>query len=146
MWLVHHVIQDMRAKVYKHILKLRMTYFDNTPIGSLVTRTISDIETISDIFSQGLFVIIGELLNKSIKPCETALKDAGLQAADIDDVILDGGMTRMTKVNEIVKNLNNSCPGNILSPINKLGTVVIDFEKGSLSTSTILKFNISLFL
>ena len=61
-WLGQHVIQDMRAKVYQHILKLKMTYFDNTPIGSLVTRTVSDIETISDIFSQGLFVIIGELL------------------------------------------------------------------------------------
>ena len=61
-WLGQHVIQDMRSKVYKHILKLRMTFFDNTPIGSLVTRTVSDIETVSDIFSQGLFVIIGELL------------------------------------------------------------------------------------
>ena len=61
-WLGQHVIQDMRAKVYQHILKLKMTYFDNTPIGSLVTRAVSDIETISDIFSQGLFVIVGELL------------------------------------------------------------------------------------
>ena len=61
-WLGQHVIQDMRARVYQHILKLKMTFFDNTPIGSLVTRTISDIETIAEIFSQGLFVIIGELL------------------------------------------------------------------------------------
>jgi len=65
-WLGQHVIQDMRAKVYQHILKLKMTYFDNTPIGSLVTRTVSDIETISDIFSQGLFVIIGELLKLTV--------------------------------------------------------------------------------
>ena len=69
MWIGQHVIQDMRAKVYKHILKLRMTYFDNTPIGSLVTRTVSDIETISDIFSQGLFVIIGELLKLIVVVC-----------------------------------------------------------------------------
>ena len=68
-WLGQHVIQDIRAKVYKHILKLRMTYFDNTPIGSLVTRTVSDIETISDIFSQGLFVIIGELLKLIVVVC-----------------------------------------------------------------------------
>ena len=61
-WLGQHVIQDLRAKVYQHILKLKMTFFDNTPIGSLVSRSVSDIETISDIFSQGLFVIIGELL------------------------------------------------------------------------------------
>ena len=46
-----------------------MKYFDNTPIGSLVTRTISDIETISDIFSQGLFVIIGELLKLIVVVC-----------------------------------------------------------------------------
>ena len=68
-WLGQNVIQDLRAKTYKHILKLKMTYFDNTPIGSLVTRTVSDIETISDIFSQGLFVIIGELLKLIVVVC-----------------------------------------------------------------------------
>jgi len=51
-----------------------------------------------------LEAIIGDLLHKSLKPCELALKDAGLQAADIDDVILVGGMTRMPKVSELVKN------------------------------------------
>ena len=61
-WLGQHVIQDLRAKVFKHILSLKMKYFDNTPIGTLVTRSISDIETIADIFSQGLLVIIAELL------------------------------------------------------------------------------------
>ena len=61
-WLGQNVIKDLRVKLYKHILNLRMKYFDNTPIGSLVSRSVSDIETISDIFSQGLFVIIGELL------------------------------------------------------------------------------------
>tara|TARA_B100001758_G_scaffold227988_1_gene221834 strand:+ start:6112 stop:7884 length:1773 start_codon:yes stop_codon:yes gene_type:complete len=61
-WLGQHVIKDLRAKVFKHILSLKMKYFDNTPIGTLVTRTVSDVETISDIFSQGLLVIIAELL------------------------------------------------------------------------------------
>ena len=61
-WLGQNVIQDLRNKVFKHIISLRMKYFDNTPIGTLVTRAISDIETISDIFSQGLLVIIAELL------------------------------------------------------------------------------------
>ena len=61
-WLGQHVIKDLRSKVFKHILSLRMKYFDNTPIGTLVTRTVSDIETIADIFSQGLLVIIAELL------------------------------------------------------------------------------------
>ena len=68
-WLGQNVIQDLRASVYQHILKLKMKYFDNTPIGSLVTRTISDIETISDIFSQGLFVIIGELFKLIVVVC-----------------------------------------------------------------------------
>ena len=61
-WLGQHVIQDLRSKIFKHILSLKMKYFDNTPIGTLVTRTVSDIETIADIFSQGLLVIIAELL------------------------------------------------------------------------------------
>ena len=61
-WLGQNVIKDLRSKIFKHILSLKMKYFDNTPIGTLVTRTISDIETIADIFSQGLLVIIAELL------------------------------------------------------------------------------------
>ena len=65
-WLGQHVIQDLRSKIFKHILSLRMKFFDNTPIGTLVTRTISDIETIADIFSQGLLVIIAELLKLGV--------------------------------------------------------------------------------
>jgi ATP-binding cassette subfamily B protein len=65
-WLGQHVIQDLRSKTFKHILSLKMRYFDNTPIGTLVTRTISDIETIADIFSQGLLVIIAELLKLTV--------------------------------------------------------------------------------
>jgi len=61
-WIGQHVIQDLRAKIFKHILSLKMKYFDTTPIGTLVTRAVSDIETIADIFSQGLLVIIAELL------------------------------------------------------------------------------------
>jgi len=47
-WIGQHVIQDLRAKIFKHILSLKMKYFDNTPIGTLVTRAVSDIETIAD--------------------------------------------------------------------------------------------------
>lgn len=65
-WLGQHVIQDLRSKIFKHIISLRMKFFDNTPIGTLVTRTISDIETIADIFSQGLLVIIAELLKLAV--------------------------------------------------------------------------------
>tara|TARA_B100000686_G_scaffold339838_1_gene414553 strand:- start:14 stop:1933 length:1920 start_codon:yes stop_codon:yes gene_type:complete len=63
-----------------------------------------------------LEAIIGDLLNKSIKPCEIALKDAGLKASDIDDVILVGGMTRMPKVIEIVKNFFGKEPNKGVNP------------------------------
>ena len=63
-----------------------------------------------------LEAIIGDLLSKSLKPCELALKDAGLQAADIDDVILVGGMTRMPKVTEIVKNFFGKEPNKGVNP------------------------------
>jgi len=63
-----------------------------------------------------LEAIISDLINKSIKPCELALKDAGLQAADIDDVILVGGMTRMPKVNEVVKNFFGKEPNKGVNP------------------------------
>lgn len=57
-----NVIRDIRIQVFNHILSLRLKYFDNTAIGKLITRTISDLETISNIFSQGLIQIIGDLL------------------------------------------------------------------------------------
>ena len=63
-----------------------------------------------------LEAIIGELINQSIKPCEIALKDAGLKASDIDDVILVGGMTRMPKVVEVVKNFFGKEPNKSVNP------------------------------
>ncbi len=57
-----NVIRDIRIQVFNHIVNLRLKYFDNTAIGKLITRTISDLETISNIFSQGLIQIIGDLL------------------------------------------------------------------------------------
>ncbi len=61
-WLGQHVIRDIRTQLYDHLLSLKLRYFDQTPIGRLVTRTISDIETLSDIFSQGIAAIIGDVL------------------------------------------------------------------------------------
>ena len=65
-WLGQTVIKDLRVKLFRHIAKLRLKYFDHTPIGTLVTRTISDLETIADIFSEGLIVIIGDLLQMAV--------------------------------------------------------------------------------
>ncbi len=56
------VIKDIRVQLYKHILNLRLKYYDNNPIGMMVTRAVSDIEVIADIFSNGLIVIIGDIL------------------------------------------------------------------------------------
>ncbi len=56
------IILDIRKKLYAHLLKFRIKYFDKTPIGNLVTRLVSDIEAISDVFSSGLISIVGDLL------------------------------------------------------------------------------------
>ncbi len=56
------VIRDLRIDVFNHITSLRLKYFDRTPIGVLITRTVSDLETIADIFSEGLISIIGDML------------------------------------------------------------------------------------
>ena len=56
------VVKDLRDQLFKHITKLKLRYFDQNPIGMLVTRSVSDMETISEIFSQGILVILGDLL------------------------------------------------------------------------------------
>ncbi len=61
-WLGQHVIYDLRNTLYTHMLQSKMSYYDNSAVGRLVTRVVSDIETISGIFSQGLFMIIADLL------------------------------------------------------------------------------------
>ena len=57
-----NVIMDMRTQLYKHIVHFRLKYFDNNAIGTLITRTISDIQTIADVFSQGFLEILGDIL------------------------------------------------------------------------------------
>ena len=56
------VIRDMRVRLYKHIVHLRLRFFDKTPIGRLVTRTVSDVEALADVFSEGLAAMAGDLL------------------------------------------------------------------------------------
>ncbi len=60
--LAQSIIRDIRQKLFKHMLSFRMKYFDQTPIGSLVTRLISDIEAIAEVFSSGMIEIVGDLL------------------------------------------------------------------------------------
>lgn len=61
-WLGQTVTIDLRAKIYSHISRFRLKYFDNTAVGTLVTRVVSDIDGIAQIFSQGLLTIIGDIL------------------------------------------------------------------------------------
>lgn len=61
-WLGQYVIRDIRVQLYRKILHLRLKFFDNTPIGRLVTRSISDVETLADVFSEGMAAIAGDIL------------------------------------------------------------------------------------
>jgi ATP-binding cassette subfamily B protein len=56
------VIRDLRIQLYEHLINLRLRFFDKTPIGRLVTRTISDVETLADVFSEGLAAMASDLL------------------------------------------------------------------------------------
>jgi ATP-binding cassette subfamily B protein len=62
-WLGQHVVKDMRVEVYNKVIGFNLSQFDKTPIGTLTTRTINDIEAINDIFSDGLIPIIADLLS-----------------------------------------------------------------------------------
>lgn len=61
-WLGQDIVKDIRVKLFQHMLSFKMKYYDNAPVGQLVTRSVSDIEQIAKIFSQGLFMIISDLL------------------------------------------------------------------------------------
>ena len=60
------VIRDIRVSLYEKLMKFRLSFFDKTPIGTLVTRTVSDIESIASIFSEGLLTIIGDLFRIAV--------------------------------------------------------------------------------
>jgi ATP-binding cassette subfamily B protein len=61
-WLGQAAIRDLRQRIFNHISKLRLRFFDRTPIGTLTTRTVNDVETISEVFTQGLLTIVGDVL------------------------------------------------------------------------------------
>jgi subfamily B ATP-binding cassette protein MsbA len=61
-WLGQEVIRDIRVKLFGHMINFKKQYFDTSAVGRLVTRAVSDIETIASIFSQGLFMILSDLL------------------------------------------------------------------------------------
>ncbi len=61
-WLGQTVVRDLRSQTYRHIINFHLKYFDKTPVGILVTRVISDIEVIADVFSEGLLTMLGDML------------------------------------------------------------------------------------
>lgn len=61
-WVGQHIIKDLRTIIFRNILEFKMAYFDNTSVGKLVTRVVSDIETIANFFSQGVFTIVSDIL------------------------------------------------------------------------------------
>lgn len=61
-WVGQHIIRDIRNKTFRKILSFKMNYFNNSSVGKLVTRVVSDIETIANFFSQGVFMIISDIL------------------------------------------------------------------------------------
>lgn len=63
------IIKDVRIKLFSHIMSFKMTYFDKAPVGRLVTRTVSDTESIASIFSQGLFMIVSDVLKMIVILC-----------------------------------------------------------------------------
>ena len=65
-WLGQRVIKDIRVKIFDKIINLKMSFFDKNSVGRLVTRAVSDIETIASIFSQGLFTIIADLFKMTV--------------------------------------------------------------------------------
>ncbi|WP_179020680.1 ABC transporter ATP-binding protein [Winogradskyella forsetii] len=61
-WLGQSVVKDIRVKLFKHMLKFKMTYFDKSSVGVLITRAVTDMERIADIFGDGLFMIFSDIL------------------------------------------------------------------------------------
>ncbi|MDG2465069.1 MAG: ABC transporter ATP-binding protein [Crocinitomicaceae bacterium] len=60
--LAQNIVRDLRKKLYKHVISFKMQYFDRTPIGALVTRVVSDLEAVSQVFSAGLIDIMGDII------------------------------------------------------------------------------------
>jgi ATP-binding cassette subfamily B multidrug efflux pump len=110
-----NIVKDLRLQVYKHILKLKNTYFDNTPVGTLVTRSVSDIESLSDVFSQGFIVIAGDILTIVIFVSAMLLKNWAIALVTLStipmlliatNIFKNGVKKTFTEVRNAVASLN----------------------------------------
>lgn len=74
-WLGQHIIKDIRTKLFEHVIKFKMSYFDKSSVGQMVTRVVSDVETIAQFFGQGLFMIISDILKMFVIAALMLYKD-----------------------------------------------------------------------
>ena len=65
-WLGQNLVMDVRVKLFDHLLRFKMKYYDNSSVGVLITRAVTDMERIADIFGQGLFMIVRDLLTMAV--------------------------------------------------------------------------------
>ncbi|NNC51302.1 MAG: ABC transporter ATP-binding protein [Flaviramulus sp.] len=65
-WLGQNIVMDVRVKLFKHLLRFKMKYYDNSSVGVLITRAVTDMERIADIFGEGLFTIFRDLLTMAV--------------------------------------------------------------------------------
>ncbi len=77
-WLGQHVILDIRKELFAKVLSFKTKYFDNTPVGALVTRVTSDIQSISDIFSDGILLIVSDIIQLIVALAFMFWMDPGL--------------------------------------------------------------------
>lgn len=68
-WLGQSVVKDIRVKLFNHLLRFKMKYYDNSSVGVLITRSVTDMERIADIFGQGLFMIFRDFLTMIVVSC-----------------------------------------------------------------------------
>ena len=60
------MVRDIRVKLFRHMLRFKMTYYDKSSVGVLITRAVTDMERIADIFGQGLFMIFSDILKMAV--------------------------------------------------------------------------------
>jgi len=65
-WLGQEAIYNLRRKIFNHIIHLKLSIYDRTAVGTMITRTVSDVEAVSDVFSEGLISIVGDILQMSV--------------------------------------------------------------------------------
>lgn len=65
-WLGQNLVKDVRIKLFNHLLRFKMKYYDNSSVGVLITRSVTDMERIADIFGQGLFMIFRDILTMTV--------------------------------------------------------------------------------